>query len=82
MIASVLRDAPDMPVLRAPNRPFIDFLARLHRTLLERANPSLSRESFASLTLGHAIAFTTWQSLKEAGLSDESKADLVIEWLK
>ncbi len=82
MLASVLRDLPDMPALRGPNRPFVDFLHRLHRKLLERANPSLSRESFASLTLGHAIRFTTWQSLQEAGLSDEAKADLVVEWLK
>jgi AcrR family transcriptional regulator len=82
MIASVQRDAPDMPVLREPNRPFVDFLARLHGKLLERASPPLSREPFASLTLGHAIAFTTWQSLEQAGLSDEAKADLVIEWLR
>ena len=82
MLASVLRDLPDMPVLRQPNRPFIDFLRDLHRKLLERASPSLSREAFASLTLRHAIGFTTWQSLQEAGLSDDAKADLVTEWLK
>jgi hypothetical protein len=82
MLASVLRDLPDMPALRQPNRPLIDFLRDLHRKLLERASPSLSREAFASLTLRHAIRFTTWQSLQEAGLSDDAKADLVTEWLK
>lgn len=82
MIASVLRDAPDMPALREPNRPFVDFLDRLHRKLLERASPPLSREAFTVATLGHAIRFTTWQSLQDAGLSDEAKADLVTEWLR
>jgi AcrR family transcriptional regulator len=82
MLASVFRDLPDMPVLHGPNQPFVDFLGRLHGKLLERANPSLSREAFASITLGHAIRFTTWQSLDEAGLSDEAKAALVTEWLK
>ena len=83
MFASVLRDLPDMPALRGPNRPFVDFLERLHGKLLERANPPpLSREAFASVTLGHALRFTTWQSLQEAGLDDDAKADLVVEWLK
>lgn len=82
MIASILRDIPDMPVLREPNRPFVDFLRALYRKLLERVSPPLSREAFTATTLGHAIRFTTWQSLEEAGLSDEAKADLVTEWLK
>lgn len=82
MLASVLRDVPDMPVLGPPNRPFVDFLSELQRKLLERLSPPLSREAFASLTLGHAIKFPCWQSLQEAGLSDEAKADLVVEWLK
>lgn len=82
MIASVLRDAPDMPVLGPPNAPFVRFLAHLSRTLLERLSPPLSREAFASATIGHAVRFSTWQSLDDAGFSDEAKADLVIEWLK
>lgn len=82
MTASILRDIPDMPVLREPNRPFVDFLRALHRKLLERVSPPLSREAFTATTLRHAIRFTTWQSLQEAGLSDEAKADLVTEWLK
>jgi AcrR family transcriptional regulator len=82
MTASVLRDAPDMPVLAGPNQPFVDFLHELHRKLVERVSPPLSREAFTATTLGHAIRFPTWQSLQEAGLSDEAKADLVTEWLK
>jgi len=82
MMASVLRDLPDMPVLRGPNQPFVDFLHRLHERLLDRANPPLSRERLTSLTLAHAIRFTTWQSLDEAGLADDAKADLVIDWIR
>jgi AcrR family transcriptional regulator len=82
MNASILRDMPDMPTLRKTSRPFVEFIRALHRTLLERASPPLSRASFTATTLGHAIRFTTWQSLHEAGLSDEAKADLVIDWLK
>lgn len=82
MLVSVLRDLPDMPVLRGPNQPFVDYLHDLHRKLVERVSPPLSRESFTATTLGHAIHFTTWQSLQAAGLSDEAKADLVIEWLR
>jgi len=82
MLVSVLRDLPDMPVLRGPNQPFVDYLHDLHRKLVERVSPPLSRESFTATTLGHAIHFSTWQSLQAAGLSDEAKADLVIEWLR
>lgn len=82
MLVSVLRDLPDMPVLRGPNQPFVDFLHDLHRKLVERVSPPLSREAFTATTLGHAIHFTTWQSFQQAGLSDEAKADLVIEWLR
>lgn len=82
MLASVLRDLSDMPVLHGPNQPFVDYLEGLHRTLLALVSPPLSREAFAATTLAHAIRFTTWQSLQEAGLADDAKADLVLEWLR
>ena len=82
MLASVLRDAPYMPALQEPNQPFTDFMHDLRRKLLERMSPPLSREAFTATTLGHAIRFTTWQSLQEAGLTDDAKADLVIDWLR
>ena len=82
MMVSVLRDLPDMPVLRGPNQPIVDFLKSLHRTLVARVSPPLSREAFTATTLDHAIHFSTWQSLQAARLSDDAKADLVIDWLK
>ena len=82
MLASVARDAPDMPVLESANAPFFRFLAAFSRALFDRLSPPLSRAVFASATLDHAVRFPTWQSFQEAGLADEAKADLVIDWLK
>ena len=82
MWASVLRDAPDMPVLAAPNERYRAFLAGLSAMLIERLTPPLSRKDFASATVDHAVRFATWQSLEEAGLGDEAKADLVMGWLE
>ena len=62
--------------------PEFDHEMTVTRKLLERVSPPLSRESFTAATIGHAARFTTWQSLDEAGLSDDAKADLVTEWLK
>lgn len=81
MWASVLRDAPDMPVLDAPVGDYRAFIGGLAAILVERLTPPLSRRAFAAATLDHAVRFTTWQSLEEAGLDDAAKADLVAGWL-
>jgi len=81
MWTSVLRDAPDMPVLKQPTDQYFGFLSALAVDLVERLRPPLSREAFAAATLVHAVRFATWQSLDEAGLADAAKADLVMGWL-
>lgn len=81
MWTSVLRDAPDMPVLAAPQERYRRFLLELAQTLVERIRPAPSREAFVGTTLAHAVRFATWRSLEEAGLSDDEKADLVMAWL-
>lgn len=78
--ASLLRDAPELPALRAGLRPLTDPLAELPAALSE-GWPTFGPSGRARLAgvIGHAVEVGTWQSLAgRRGLSDREAADLLV----
>lgn len=77
MLAAIHRDEPLVPAVRQP-------LGQMRRLIEGIADGLLLAQSGASqlrTTLRHAVQFSTWSSLEEAGLDDGEKADLVLDWL-
>lgn len=78
--ASLLRDARELPALRAGLRPLTDPLAELPAALSE-GWPTFEPSGRARLAgvIGHAVEVGTWQSLAgRRGLSDREAADLLV----
>lgn len=74
------RDEAEVEALRGPMQAFRAGLAAIARDLAEPLSISGGRADVAA-TIGHALAFTTWQSLAGLGLDDAAAADLVCGWL-
>jgi AcrR family transcriptional regulator len=78
--ANLLRDASELPALRAGLRPLTDPLAQLPAALSE-GWPTFGQYGRARLAgvIGHAVEVGTWQSLAgRRGLSDDAAADLLV----
>lgn len=80
------RDVGEFPVLAARLQGFEDYLGGVRDDLAASWNPSASGASTSRrrrlrALLGHAVRFTTWQSLSREGLRDGAMADLVVAWL-
>ena len=78
MMVNLLRDEVTMPVVRERFAGFHGFLAAA-RELLTRGRPERGRRrDELRAAIGHALAFTTWQSLtREQGLSDDQAVELM-----
>jgi AcrR family transcriptional regulator len=78
--SGLLRDAAELPALRAGLRPLIDPLAELPAALSE-GWPTFGPYGRARLAgvIGHGLEVGTWQSLAgRRGLSDEEAADVLV----
>ena len=77
MLANLLRDEDTVEVVRERFSAFHAFLAAIEDILLagRRLRGTARRRTGAAI--GHALAFQTWQSLSERGLSDAEAADLM-----
>ncbi len=80
MLANVLRDEAAVPVLTEVLGHFRGYFTATHEILLAgRRSRGVARRRTAAL-IGHALAYTTWQSLTEHNqLSDTEAAVLMTE---
>lgn len=76
---SVYRDRAKLPVLDDIMAGFEDYLTAVRDDLLSVWAPRKSRQLRA--TLGHALRFSTWQSLAGQGLGVTAAAELVSAWV-
>lgn len=75
------RDVERVDALQGPMDRFEGHLDQVRDDLLAAWKAKAKDRSRLSLTLRHALRFSTWRSLKNEGLSDKRIADLVISWL-
>lgn len=80
MLTSVYRDA-DLPAMAGAMQGFESYFRRMRGDLVETAEAELANSKAFSETIGHALAFTTWQSLAD-GFSDGEMVALVMHWLE
>ncbi|MCE8001679.1 TetR/AcrR family transcriptional regulator [Billgrantia ethanolica] len=74
------RDEPKVPAIQGP---MAEFRAYLHGVGEEIGKScAAGGDSRLTITLQHALAFTTWASLESLGLDDEAKADLALAWVQ
>ena len=78
MMALVMRDAPLVEAMTAPVEAGRVYLGEVRKALL-RGRPEQGRaRKRASAAIGHALAFSTWQSLvREQGLTIPAAVDLM-----
>lgn len=79
MWTSVYRDMEKMESVAEVMKGFEEYLEAARTDLLGEWAPRRSRRLRASL--GHALRFSTWQSLDAQGLSAREMADLVGVWV-
>jgi AcrR family transcriptional regulator len=79
MWASIYRDADQMNEVRDVLAGFERYLDEAAKSLLAAWAPRRSRGLKASI--GHALGFSTWQSLAAQGLGRKPMADLVTAWV-
>lgn len=80
MWASLYRDLGRMRDLEAPMAAFDEYLASVRDEVLAAWKPRRSRRLRASI--GHALRFSTWQSLSAEGLAPSAMANLVSDWIR
>jgi AcrR family transcriptional regulator len=77
MLTKVEADAPFMPEVQSAIAPFADYLDQFVTTLDRTWR---GRSSRRTVTLRHAVEFSTWKSLAALTRNDEAAADLVLRW--
>jgi AcrR family transcriptional regulator len=77
MLANVLRDESTMPEVARMLRYYRDYLAQARETLLAGRPERGHARRRVRAAIGHALAFSTWQSLtREEGLDDSDAVSL------
>jgi AcrR family transcriptional regulator len=83
MMSLVIRDAPVVASMSAPVEAGRAYLDELRRTLLRGRRERAKARPRASAAIGHALAFSTWQSLvSEQGLTNAEAVDLMAEMVE
>jgi AcrR family transcriptional regulator len=77
MLANLLRDEDSVPVVKERFAAFHGLLAAIEEMLLTGRGVRGNARRRTAAAIGHALAFTTWQSLAGRGLSDAEAADLM-----
>jgi AcrR family transcriptional regulator len=75
------RDVDQVAAMRAPMDRFEAYLDQVTDDLVQAWHATPAARKSLRLTLRHALRFTTWQSLKNAKLTDKQIAELVQGWL-
>lgn len=81
MWTRVYLDYNDVPALQKPMADFDAYLDGIRQDLIRawEASQGSAGEGMQEV-LGHALRFSTWQSLSEEGLDDAAMARLVVRW--
>jgi hypothetical protein len=78
MMENVLRDEAAVPVLSEVLGRFRGYLAAAHEILMSERPSRGSAHRKTRAAIGHALAYTTWQSLaRHNQLTDTEAADLM-----
>jgi AcrR family transcriptional regulator len=77
LLGNVIRD---MPILgdRAGAEEFVERMTELFGALAEGWSGDPAAQRMRMVTIGHAMAYGTWRSLTDNGLSDAEAADLMV----
>ena len=81
MWTSAYRDLDDVPAMQPPMRGFEDYLEGIRDDLLAAWSPPREQRRLLRAVLGHAVRFSTWQTLSAEGLGDAEMADVVTSWV-
>lgn len=81
MWGSAYRDIDQLEALQEPMSRFEAYLDAVCDDLMKAWNVTHTAKKQLQDTLRHALQFSTWQSLKQAKLSDKKMAELVLIWL-
>jgi AcrR family transcriptional regulator len=81
MWVGAYRDVEDIAALRKGMDNFEAYLDQVRDSLQKLWKLRGKRKSQLSLSLRHALRFTTWRSLKREDLNDKQIAELVMSWL-
>jgi AcrR family transcriptional regulator len=76
------RDGDKVPALKEPLAQIEAYFDQACDDLVKAWKQSGNIKKQLQITLRHALRFSAWQSLKNAGLKDEKIAELVGTWLK
>jgi len=82
MWARVIADQDSVPALAPVMREVQAALTERRDDLVRAWNPTPTKILAFESVLGHALQFSTWQSMQEPGLDDESMAGLVTLWCR
>lgn len=78
-----LRDRDELPALHGPMAEFDGYLDSVRDVLAEGWDSGSAADGGRRApVLGHAVRFSTWQSLKDQGLDDGEMAGLIVKWLE
>jgi len=80
--AKVYRDIEQVPAVRKVMVGFETYLDTVRDGLLAPWKLKGKRKRQMSITLRHALQFSTWQSLERENLKDKQIADLVMGWIQ
>jgi AcrR family transcriptional regulator len=80
MITKVLRDAPSVPAMNGPVQAFGRQMLALHGALMSGRNPTPAASRRVNAAIGHATAYSTWNSLvRQHGLAPPEAVELMSE---
>lgn len=82
MWTAVYRDLAEVAALQPPVGEFLRFLRGVGADLLRHLGDPAAGQPGLAATVHHALAFQTWQSLEQQGLSDAAKVALVGRWIR
>ena len=83
MLGKIQRDMDELPALRAVVEPFGAHLRQLAADLAAAWPVRGAARTAVATVLGHAVQFSTWQTLGLAGAAtDAAKAALVTRWVE
>jgi len=77
MLASTLRDEPEVPALAEVMAPFHSYMREIAASLATGWGVEPDTQRLLRAAVGHAVQFETYRSLKAQGLATEEAADLM-----
>lgn len=77
LLGNIIRDLPLMPGVGG-SEAFVDRMGELFGALADGWPGDAATQRLRMVTIGHAMAYETWRSLTDRGLSDAEAVDLLV----